>query len=315
MSTPAICVIIPTFNRKSALLRCLEHLEVQTSKDFEVRVVDDGSTDGTQELIEQYLPTAAFPLVYKRQENSGPARARNLAIRDTESALSVLIGDDIFVSPTFVQHHVSFHRAHPDESVVALGLTNWCEDEQKVTRFMQWLSDDGLQFQYAALLAGQPPSWQHFYTSNLSFKTKYLKSNPFVESFKYAAYEDIELGLRLTREHGLKLHFLPEAVAGHLHPMDYHGSCQRMHKVGQSAYTFKQLWPEFAEYPPLSPMKQQIRRIIGQRTVLHALAFATDVLTRVWCPNPLMKRLLTLHGRIGYEFAQRQALTALPSRS
>ncbi len=300
-------VIIPTFNRKSALLRCLEHLEKQTSRDFEASIVDDGSTDGTAELVEQYRAKASFTIHYHRQSNSGPAKARNWAIRNTRTELSVLIGDDIFAAPTFVERHITFHREHPEEYVVGLGLTKWCEDGQTVTPFMHWLSSDGIQFQYASLLGGEKPGWRHFYTSNLSFKTRYLQAHPFDESFRFAAYEDIELGLRLERQHGMDLYFLPEAVAEHLHPMNYLGSCRRMLMAGDSAYVFKQLCPDYREFEPLSPVKQRLFTVAGNPIVLGAVARVAAVLTHFWCPNPLTKPVLWFHTRVGFERARKQA--------
>src|SRR5271163_4707032 len=96
-----VCFIIPTFNRMDALMTCLEHLERQTCSDFEVIVVDDGSTDSTARQMESYAARTPLRLRYRRQPNSGPARARNLAVSMTQAPLCLMIGDDIFVCPGF----------------------------------------------------------------------------------------------------------------------------------------------------------------------------------------------------------------------
>ena len=75
-----IGVIIPTYNRSEVLLSCLRHLERQTMTDFEVVVVDDGSTDSTPKLLEEYQRRTPLHLRCIRQDNGGPARDRNVAI-------------------------------------------------------------------------------------------------------------------------------------------------------------------------------------------------------------------------------------------
>src|ERR1700730_1208152 len=122
-----IGLIIPTYNRVAVLLECLRHLEKQSWQNFEVVIVDDGSTDSTRQQLEQYQRTAPFPLRYLYQPNSGPARARNHAIAYLNSTVCILIGDDIFPTRDFVRIHLDFHRAHPQLEAAALGLTRWSE--------------------------------------------------------------------------------------------------------------------------------------------------------------------------------------------
>src|ERR1700691_2910667 len=107
-------VVIPTYNRCDALVECLAHLENQTCKDFEVVVVDDGSTDSTPRLIEPYLKKTRLAVRYARQDNGGPAKARNLGISMLQSPVCVLIGDDIFASSTLVERHMNWHRENPE---------------------------------------------------------------------------------------------------------------------------------------------------------------------------------------------------------
>jgi cellulose synthase/poly-beta-1,6-N-acetylglucosamine synthase-like glycosyltransferase len=298
----SIGVIIPTYNRAKDLMNCLRHLEAQTWKDFEVFIVDDGSTDDTQELVESYQRTASFQLRYLRQSNSGPAAARNQAIAKMDSPVSILIGDDIFPVPDFVRIHLDFHRAHPQLEAVAVGFTRWSERGQTVTSFMRWLDRDGIQFAYGDLLNGVPPSWKHFYTSNLSFKTAYLQQNRFYEGFRKAAVEDIELGYRLAQKHGLSMFFLPEAIADHLHPTTFDRACKRAIDVGASSYLFDELWPERRPAPTRNLFKRfLIPVLVESRVILPALTKTTQMINRLWCPNPLLTSVLALHQKLGYK--------------
>lgn len=295
-----VSVVIPTYNRIGALLTCLAHLERQSWTDFNVIIVDDGSTDATPQLLERYVSHSPLHTQYARQPNSGPARARNLAISLVRSPLCLIIGDDIFAAPDFVATHLHFHERNPATRQAALGLTRWSDSGQVVTPFMQWLDDSGTQFSYGDLLRGVPPNWKHFYTSNLSVKTELLRQNPFNESFTGAAMEDIELGYRLERQHALEIAFLPQALAQHLHPTDFRKSSKRAFNVGLASQRFHQLWPALC-----SPPRSRIRRaftafLCWNRWLLAPLTLVTDLLTRFWCPNPFIAPVLRLHAAIGY---------------
>jgi GT2 family glycosyltransferase len=294
----AISVIVPTYNRLESLLVCLEHLERQSWKNFEVIVVDDGSTDETPQRMELFERQTELSLRYIRQENYGPARARNVAISLARSPVCVMIGDDILVPPTFVKSHLAVHEVRPELQVAAIGLTQWCESRQTVTRFMRWLDESGMQFGYRDLQAGVQTSWHHFYTSNLSVKTETLRRFPFNETFRKAATEDLELGYRIQTQLGLELIFLPEASAQHLHPTSFLQSCRRMRGVGESMRIFHQLWPELKR-----PSSGGVLRtlLLKNSWILPSLTRLGDLLTHFWCPNPVMRIALKFHYALGYQ--------------
>jgi glycosyltransferase involved in cell wall biosynthesis len=67
---PLFTVYTPTFNRAHTLHRVFESLQAQTCRDFEWLVIDDGSTDGTAELMQRYQSEAAFPVRYFHRRTS-----------------------------------------------------------------------------------------------------------------------------------------------------------------------------------------------------------------------------------------------------
>jgi len=88
-----ISVIIPTYNRGQRLKKAIDSVFAQSHQDFELIVVDDGSDDNTAELIENYISD----IVYIRQENRGPAAARNRGIEKARyNILAFLDSDDWF---------------------------------------------------------------------------------------------------------------------------------------------------------------------------------------------------------------------------
>jgi cellulose synthase/poly-beta-1,6-N-acetylglucosamine synthase-like glycosyltransferase len=300
LSGKALSVVIPTFNRADALLECLAHLEKQTFKDFEVVVVDDGSTDSTSKQMERYLTGTPLAIRYVYEENGGPAKARNRGISLLRTPLCLMLGDDIFASPNLVEAHLRLHQKYANLEVVALGFTKWSTSGQVITPFMRWIDESSTQFSYKDLLAGGQANWKHFYTSNLSVKTELLRKFPFKESFPYAAMEDSELGYRIEKQFGLTLKFVAEAQADHLHPTTFRQACDRMVRVGYSCRLFYELWPE--ERPPSNLLKRTAKRVfIRNSMLLKLLMSVANVCSRVFCPNPFMLFALACHLEIGYQ--------------
>ena len=303
---PAITVIIPTYNRSSALLECLAHLERQCFREFEVVTVNDGSTDGTQAALAVYAGQTQLAMRCLRQANSGPARARNRAIQIARAPICLMIGDDIFASPQLVETHFKLHQDRPERRVAGLGFTRWSEQGQIVTPFMRWLDETGEQFAYGNLFGGMQADWRHFYTSNLSLKTALLRENPFDEEFRGAAMEDIELGYRLYKQHGLEVVFLPEAAAAHLHPTTVRRACLRALSVGAATFQFAQRWPEQTPpFPKTSNWRRRLRESSAAgRLGIPLLRFGASLLTRVRCPNPLLSKAMAAHSALGYRRAK-----------
>lgn len=301
LTTEPLGIVIPTHNRSAALLECLAHLENQTFNDFEVVVVDDGSTDTTPEQIAVYQAHTPLHIRYVRQENRGPAKARNLGISMLGTPLCLMLGDDIFASPTLVQRHVQAHAAEPDIRVACLGFTRWSTSGQRVTPFMRWLDEANVQFAYNLLLTGAKPDWRHFYSSNLSVKTDLLRRFAFNEEFPYAAMEDIELGYRIEKRFGLEIRFNPEAVADHLHPTTFRQACRRMVRAGYSAGLFYDLWPEQRPPQPSGARLGLVNKIARSPLLLNLSTVAVDLITAAVCPNRLLPYILHAHSQVGLD--------------
>ena len=97
----SVSVIIPAFNEANTINLCLESLRRQTDLPVEILVVDDGSTDTTAQVVEQ------FNQGYKRvrllsQPHLGPAKARNLAARQARGKVLVFVDADMEFSPDFL---------------------------------------------------------------------------------------------------------------------------------------------------------------------------------------------------------------------
>lgn len=113
MSAARVGIVIPTYNGKDLLMPCLAALDRQTFRDFIVRVVDNGSTDGTREWLAQAHPNAN---VIAFTENRGFSVAMNAGIRAGCEALVVSLNNDVFPEPGWLEALVARADAAPEES-------------------------------------------------------------------------------------------------------------------------------------------------------------------------------------------------------
>lgn len=292
------------------LARCLEALGRQTlpASAYEVVVVDDGSTDGTEELLVGMARQAPFPMLVLRQANRGPAAARNAGLRAAVGELVLFIGDDIIPSPSLLEEHARRHALAPGDNGAVLGHVA-PHPELRTTPFTEWLhTASNLQFAYAEITDPTRVSFRYFYTANISLHRRFLLEGGevFHEGFRGAAWEDIELGYRLVRR-GLSIVYYPAALAYHLHPMSFASVCARMRMVGRAAAVLQEVTP--ALYDELYGKGSWRRRLPLPEA---ALGLATrlvswmDGLPLRWRLGWLYYPLLRSHHWAGYHAAPAQ---------
>jgi glycosyltransferase involved in cell wall biosynthesis len=231
-SLNSLSVIIPTYNRKNLLAKAIEGYLRQRSPELirELLIVDDGSTDGSESMVRDFGGRSAFPIRYLRQPNQGPAAARNLGIRETRSPLALFTDSDIVPESTLVEQHFEWHQKHPQMTAAVLGYVTW-PPEINATPFMRWYGETEM-FGFDRLRNNQEASFHFFYTCNISLKTEFLRTcGQFDEEFRSAAYEDTELGYRLSKQ-GLQLFYNSAAVAYHHQFFSFEDACRK--KVGNA---------------------------------------------------------------------------------
>ncbi len=114
-----VSVIIPVYNGENTIGRCLDSVLSQTGCSFEVVIVDDGSTDGTLGILDQYKKTVGEDtLKVIHQDNSGAAAARNSGISIAKGRyISFLDADDEFL-PNRLSTYVDYMEKRPSVGVV-----------------------------------------------------------------------------------------------------------------------------------------------------------------------------------------------------
>lgn len=242
-----LSVIIPTHNRAGILEICLHKITQQQGVDFEVIVVDDGSIDHTSKIVQ------SFPdVIYIKQKPSHQGVARNRGVKKATGDIILFIGDDILAEPGFLMQHANVHTLHPEEDVVVLGHTTW-DPSIEINDYMRFLESSGWQFAYHLLSPGftdHPEPYKFFYTSNISLKKSlFEKEKGFDKRFTEYGWEDIELGYRLWKNHGMRLYYEPDAQVFHLHELPESALEGRMRAVGRSAVRFEKIQPKVHVIP------------------------------------------------------------------
>jgi glycosyltransferase involved in cell wall biosynthesis len=257
----SLTVIIPTYNRCATLQKVIQaYLDQTESRAIaEILVVDDGSTDPTPALVARLSRESPIRIRYFRQENRGPAAARNVGIREAKTDLILFTDDDIIPSTSLVAEHLAWHRRFPEPSAVVLGKVTW-SPEVNPTPFMNWYGTEGPLFAYARLEDRIEIEYRYFYTCNLCLKTQFLRKNgTFDEDFKVAAYEDIELGFRLNKA-GMRLRYNRNALAYHHQYVSFADACRRSKKAASAAEVLKRK-EAGGQYP--APLGQSfVRQIV-----------------------------------------------------
>ena len=306
-SPPTVSMVVPTYNRRDRLERVLDALlRQQTDVSFEIVVVSDGSTDGTDE----YLSTiespkgSRVPVRPARQENSGPAAARNRGIESAEGDLVIFIDDDVVASDRLVQAHVDAHTRLGTDFVVIGPMLD--PDDHEMSAWVRW-EQAMLRKQYSAMEAGDyEATARQFYTGNASLRREHLiAAGGFDTTFRRA--EDVELAYRLE-DRGLRFHYENSAVG-------YHYAERTFDAWKAAAYTYGRNEVVFARDHDRSWMMPFMAYKFNDHH--RAIRTVTAACVRwLWLRRPvtvLSGWIARVLGRAGLERPTRYALSALYS--
>lgn len=115
MKDPLVSIVIPMFNTGNSCLKLIKTLQKSTYKNIEIVCVDDGSTDESYELIQNYA-SKQKNIVLKKQKNAGPSAARNAGLKYASGKWVSFVDSDDEVDKTFIEKLV---RAYDDNTILA----------------------------------------------------------------------------------------------------------------------------------------------------------------------------------------------------
>jgi glycosyltransferase involved in cell wall biosynthesis len=213
---PFFSIIICTRDRKDLLAGAIRTLADQSVPHgaYEIIVIDDGSTDGTEEMVRSLKPGCS--LRYFNRPWKGRAGARNYGIEEAQGEIIIFVDDDILAPHDFLFEHNRFHKIYPQAIVRGpiINIENYEFPRNRKARIGDF-------------------SQAFFCTCNVSVPKKELVDvGGFDESFVEYGYEDNEVGWRL-RQKGLKARFNMGAIVYHYKPRKKQGDLEGMIRTAQ----------------------------------------------------------------------------------
>jgi glycosyltransferase involved in cell wall biosynthesis len=135
--SPIVSVILPTFNRAGYLHRCIDSVLNQSFAEWELIVVDDGSTDSTFNLVNEYVMRNEN-IRYLKQTNSGPGLAYNSGILASCGIYLTFLGSDDEYKPNHIQSRMDYMKSNPEISLIHGGVEiigdPYVKDKDDLTR-------------------------------------------------------------------------------------------------------------------------------------------------------------------------------------
>jgi glycosyltransferase involved in cell wall biosynthesis len=209
---PIVSVVIPTYNAEKTIILNLSALAKQECLfEYEIIVVDDGSSDGTRNLtakfIEELDDSSKIRLV--GVSHGGPAAARNTGVKEAQSDIVLFLDADCIPQEKWLSSMVEY--LFSDSSVAGVGGTyKTLNTESPTARFVGY----DIAYRHSRL----DKFVDHIGTYSAAFRKKALLDvGLFDQAFAQADSEDNDLAYRLV-DRGYKLVFQPKAVVSHPHP-------------------------------------------------------------------------------------------------
>jgi glycosyltransferase involved in cell wall biosynthesis len=252
LSTPRISIILPTHNGAAYIRRAIQSVREQTFKDWELLVINDGSTDATGALVTESVATDARIRSFVFTQNKGIQKALNEGLMQARGQLIARIDDDdIWADPQKLDKQLRYMAEHPRCVLVGTGLIVQNEEGVELYRFSNPLTDEAIR---ARMLYRNC-----FSHSTVLFKKEAaLHFNGYSEMDEALHIEDYDLWLKLGT-YG-EMGNIPDYAVRFTHRS---GAISAQHKLVQLARQARLTSQYKTQYPgyPMSRALSLLRRI------------------------------------------------------
>jgi len=201
-----VSIIVPAYNAEKTIKRLIDSfLKQNYTKDYEVIIVDDGSSDSTVKIVSQYKNIRLI-----RQNNSGPAAARNRGAFEANGEIILFTDSDCEVSSGWIEQMIAPLKESPE----VIGVKGVYQTRQKefIARFVQLEYED----KYDKMKKDSYIDFIDTYSAGFK-KEAFLNIGGYDSTFPVACAEDVDLSYRLAKK-GYKMVFNPKAIVFHTHP-------------------------------------------------------------------------------------------------
>lgn len=213
---PLLSVIIPNWNGKKFLAECIDSLKEQTFCDFEIILVDNGSTDGSAEFAEERY--GDFLQIIRNKKNLGFTGGNNIGIRSSKGKYIVLLNNDTVVEPTWLGELVEAIGSDPQVGMWASKVCSYYQRDriEAVGELIYWDGLNRARGQYEQDQGQYDEVEEIFFPpgcGGMYRKEVFDGIGLFDEDF-FAYGDDAEIGIR-ARLAGWKCLFVPKGVLYH----------------------------------------------------------------------------------------------------
>jgi GT2 family glycosyltransferase len=215
-AAPLISVVVVNWNRRDLLAGCLRSLAAQTFREFEAVVVDNGSTDGSLDLVRE--PEFAWVRLVANGENLGFCAANNRGIAAARGRLIALLNNDAEADPNWLAEFASAAERYPGHGMFASKIVSW-DDPRRLDKIGHLIYPDG---QNRGRGTGEIDAGQYDHFEETAWpdgcaalyrREVFDRVGGFDEDF-FAYADDAELGLR-ARIAGYRCMTVPTARVRH----------------------------------------------------------------------------------------------------
>ncbi|MEV6689905.1 glycosyltransferase [Micromonospora sp. NPDC051196] len=232
-----LSVVIPTYNRSDILRLTLESLVHQDldHDDYEVLVVDDGSSDDTSDVVKKYMDQMNLRYFFQEDEGYRAAGARNVGISHAKGDITVFMDAGVMAHSSLLRTHLATHEATSEPIALCGYVYGYSLDGQNADEVLADLDLDNVDGTIAEWRAkglhpdiredffvregddfsGAPAPWLMYWTFNSSARTDQLRRvGMFDDAFRAWGGEDVDLGYRLHRD-GARMFLNRDAMSLH----------------------------------------------------------------------------------------------------
>ncbi|MCZ2498234.1 glycosyltransferase [Xylophilus sp. Kf1] len=259
---PSASIIVPVYNKAPYLQTALDSIFAQTRRDFEVVIVDDGSTDASAHILASITDRRARIF---RQANAGVSSARNLGICLARSEALLFFDADDWMHPDYLKHQLHNMAMHPGRAFFATTFRRFATGQPAYR--------PGLPVTCRPIVIDDlPAAWragQTFITSGVAVRRDALLAEASWFPYGESCGEDMDLWLRLAEKNGLVL--LPSPLIAYRE--DAVGSLTGMRPATALPAYLARLEARAKAMPPALPLR---------RSSLDHVADARISLARRW---------------------------------
>jgi GT2 family glycosyltransferase len=230
-----VSFIIPAYNAAHTLATCLRSVVKQNypSRDQEILIINDGSTDKTSEVLQQLAMTNNIQL-YTHPKNLGLAAARNTGIRRARGGILVFLDADMEIPPDFIQEHLKFHQREQAIGVLSAIIPAPDCVYDKYQRYLYESRRGALKYQFS-----EPLPYHVFLFNCTSVKKRALDSVGFFdENITHYGGEDTDYAYRLWQAFPQGLYYAPAVRVVHHHCRSIGQALQNIESFGKNVVPY-----------------------------------------------------------------------------